>query len=78
MDVTIQIKNNYGQDVAYPACSNAKLFAEIAGTKTLTKEVLQKIRRLGIGIKLPSQDAVLNEWLRKEQNYEDGEVSRLV
>jgi len=58
MDVTIQIKNNYGQDVAYPACSNAKLFAEIAGTKTLTKEVLQKIRRLGIGIKLPPQDVI--------------------
>ena len=58
MDVTIQIKNNHGQDVAYPVCSNAKLFAEIAGTKTLTKETLQKIRQLGIGIKLAPQDVI--------------------
>ena len=67
MDITIQIKNNpYGKPLAYPACSNAKLFAEIAGAKTLTKETLQKVERLGVEIKLASQDAVLNEWLRKE------------
>jgi len=66
MDITIQIKNNYGQDVVYPACSNAKLFAEIAGTKTLTKETLQKIEWLGVEIKLASQDEILDNWLRKE------------
>tara|TARA_R110000824_G_scaffold347323_1_gene534106 strand:- start:96 stop:314 length:219 start_codon:yes stop_codon:yes gene_type:complete len=72
MDVTIQIKNNYGQDVAYPVCSNAKLFAEVAGTKTLTTEVLKRIMLLGFVIKFAPQDAVLNivalhqRWLTKE------------
>ena len=62
MDITIQIQN----DRAYPACSNAKLFAEIAGTKTLTTEVLQRIMWLGFKIKLASSDELLDNWLRKE------------
>ena len=67
MDITIQIKNNpYGNPLAYLACSNAKLFAEIAGTKTLTKETLEKIKWLGVEIKLASQDEILDNWLRKE------------
>ena len=66
MDITIQIKNNHGQDGAYPVCSNAKLFAEVAGTKTLPTEVLKRIMWLGFVIKYAHQDAVLNEWLTKE------------
>jgi hypothetical protein len=61
MDITIQIKN----DKAYPVCSNAKLFAEIAGTETLTSEVRQAILWLGFEIKIISSDKLLDRF-RKE------------
>jgi hypothetical protein len=48
--VTIQIKNNYGAMTAYPVCANAHAFASIAGTKTLTAQVLKNIRALGFEI----------------------------
>jgi hypothetical protein len=37
----------YGKNTFYPLCEKAKLFAAIAGTKTLTAEVLGGIKELG-------------------------------
>ena len=48
MKVTIQVKNVYGEDKVYPVCSNAKLFAEIAGTKTLSANTLQIMKEHGV------------------------------
>jgi hypothetical protein len=48
--ITITIKSNYGAVTAYPACPRAQAFARIAGTKTLTVEVLKTIRELGYEI----------------------------
>lgn len=45
--VRVQIKNVYGNDVYYPACPTAQLFADVAGTKTLTFEKLRLIKRAG-------------------------------
>ena len=64
MKVTIQVKNVYGEDKVYPVCSNAKLFAEIAGTKTLTVDTLQRMKWLGVEFDYAPNDAVLNDWLR--------------
>lgn len=50
MFVEIQIREVYGASKFYPANDTAKIFAEIAGTKTLTKNTLDKIKRLGIDI----------------------------
>ena len=47
MEIKVKLKNVYGQDLVYPACSKAKLFAQIAGTTTLTPETLSKIMFLG-------------------------------
>ena len=47
MEIKVKLKNVYGQDLVYPACSKSKLFAEIAGTTTLTPETLSKIMFLG-------------------------------
>ena len=48
--ITIEIKSQYGQTVAHPICCKAKLFAKIAGTKTLTMETLKNVRALGYEI----------------------------
>lgn len=50
MQITIQVKSNYGALAAYPVCPIAKAFADIAGTKTLTTQALQTIQRMGYEI----------------------------
>lgn len=59
--ITVRIANQYGTEVIHPVCEQAKLFAAIAGTKTLTKDTLLNIKRLGYGITLQptSLDQVL-------------------
>ena len=57
--ITIEIKSQYGQTVAHPICCKAKLFAKIAGTKTLTLETLKAIKSLGYEI-----DQVIPELLK--------------
>lgn len=47
MEIKVKLKNVYGQDLVYPVCSKAKVFAQIAGTTTLTPETLSKIMFLG-------------------------------
>lgn len=50
MEIKVTIKSVYGVDKIYPACFQAKLFAEIAGTKTLTDSTIDKIKELGFVI----------------------------
>lgn len=52
MKIQIEMKEVYGDTKIYPVCSKAKLFAQIAGTKTLTKAVLEDIERLGYQLEL--------------------------
>jgi hypothetical protein len=47
MEIKVKLKNVYGQDLVYPVCSKEKVFAQIAGTTTLTPETLSKITLLG-------------------------------
>lgn len=47
MQITLQLCNIYGQTKAYPMCDKAKIFAKIAGTKTLTRVTLCQIDALG-------------------------------
>lgn len=51
MIVEISVKNIYGKLTVYPVNAAAKKFAEIAGTTTLTHDVLCKIEALGFEIK---------------------------
>lgn len=48
--ITIQVKDVYGVPTVYPVCEAAKLFADIAGTKTLTHRTLTQIEALGYEI----------------------------
>ena len=52
--ITIQIKSVYGELKVYPVCDDAKLFAAIAGTKTLTHATLCLVERLGFTIETTS------------------------
>lgn len=50
--IQIEMKEVYGETKVYPVCERAKLFARIAGTKTLTNEVLKDVERLGYQLEL--------------------------
>ncbi|CAM6053512.1 unnamed protein product [Sphagnum tenellum] len=50
MNILIEVKTVYGKEAIYPVCANAKTFAEIAGSKTLTRATLAKIAKLGFSI----------------------------
>jgi len=50
MQITVTIREVYGIKTVYPVCITAKVFASIAGTKTLTLATLKKIEALGYSI----------------------------
>jgi len=50
MNITVEVRDVYGQVKFYPKCDSAKLFADIAGTKTLTADALKKIEALGYSV----------------------------
>lgn len=52
MKITIRIEKNYGIETAYPACDQSRLFAKLAGTKTLTHHALDTIAALGYQIQI--------------------------
>lgn len=47
MEILVRITSNYGARAVYPVCETAKIFATIAGTKTLKPETLNSIKALG-------------------------------
>jgi hypothetical protein len=47
MEITLLRKDQYGKAVYYPICDKAKVFANIAGTKTLTADTVRRIKELG-------------------------------
>jgi hypothetical protein len=49
-EIVVQIKQVYGNDTVYPICTQAKLFAELLGQKTLTFTDLNIIKRLGFAV----------------------------
>jgi hypothetical protein len=59
MELVVEIKNVYGVEQVYPVCNKAKLFASIAGTKTLTHKVMIDIASLGYLVTL--KQPTLNE-----------------
>ena len=56
-EIKVRIRNVYGNDVVYPACERSQIFADIAGSKTLTVHTLKKIRKLGITFQLETETA---------------------
>ena len=54
--ITVEVKNVYGIETVYPACDKAKLFARLAGTKTLTRHALRDIAALGYQIEVKQKE----------------------
>lgn len=52
MIIVIQIRNVFGNNLAYPVCKRAHTFARIAGTKTLSRSMLYDIEELGYNVKV--------------------------
>lgn len=50
MDIFVEIKNVYGVQNVYPVCDQAKFFAALAGTKTLTTQAIKLIKQQGFSI----------------------------
>ena len=54
--VIIELKSVYGKENIYPVNDQAKLFASIAGTKTLSRSQLKTIAALGFTVELKAQE----------------------
>jgi hypothetical protein len=48
--ITVKITKNYGNEAIYPVCDTAKMFAEIAGTKTMSRRLIDQVKQLGYSI----------------------------
>ena len=53
--ITVRKTTNYGNVAVYPVCDSAKVFADIAGTATLTPQTIKCIRDLGITVELQQE-----------------------
>ena len=53
--ITVKIRNVYGEDKVYPVSDEARLFASIAGTTTLTNSTINMIKQLGYSIWVEQQ-----------------------
>ena len=53
--LVVEKKNVYGIERVYPVCTKAKLFASIAGNKTLRPDVIELIKKLGYNLTTESE-----------------------
>jgi hypothetical protein len=50
IEIFVTYRRVYGMPVIYPACPNAKLLAQLAGTKTFSPRMIPIITRLGYDV----------------------------
>ncbi len=55
MFITVSIRSVYGNQIIYPACDKSQAFASIAGTRTLTHQVIKQIKALGYEVRVEPQ-----------------------
>ncbi len=55
MTITVRIKNVYGNETIYPVCEKAEIFARLAGTKTLSRCAIERIKALGYSVLVAPQ-----------------------
>jgi hypothetical protein len=50
MNIQVETRSVYGNELVYPVCDRAKLFAKLTKTKTLNSQDLRNIKDLGYTI----------------------------
>ncbi len=60
-EITVEIREVYGQTKYYPQCEDAKVFAAIACTTTLTEQTLRRVMKLGYKVKTLQRPTELTE-----------------
>ena len=50
--ITVTVKNVYGNETIYPACKDSAFFCRLAGTKTITAEMMRLIRANGYDVRV--------------------------
>ena len=55
MNIIVQIRNVYGNELIYPVCATAQLLAKLAGRKTLGTVDIKTIEELGYVIRVQPQ-----------------------
>ena len=58
-ELTLLRKDQYGKAVYYPVCDKAKVFAQIAGTRTLTSDTVRRIKELGYKFNIQHEEEVI-------------------
>lgn len=53
--IMVEVRSVYGNETVYPACNKAACFCRIAGSRTLTANMLTHIKTLGYEIRLAPQ-----------------------
>jgi hypothetical protein len=59
MNITVEIREVYGQPKIYPVCDKAKIFADIAGTTTLLPRDIQRVQMLGYEVLVKQKELKL-------------------
>ena len=59
MKIVVEVREVYGNRTVYPVCEAARLFAALAGTKTLTHQAVSMIRQLGYTIEIKQKEVTL-------------------
>ena len=54
--VVVMVKDIYGRQTIYPVCPQAKVFAQLAGTTTLTPQAVTLIRTLGYQVNVQQRE----------------------
>lgn len=57
--IQIQVRSVYGNQQAYPANKAAEILANIAGTKTLSRQTLAQIKELGYEVEQVQQPSFM-------------------
>jgi hypothetical protein len=62
MQIIIQIRSVYGNNLAYPMCENSKTFARMLNSKTINRRTLYDIEHLGFTVMVSYPGAPLVNW----------------
>ena len=55
MNITVQIKTVYGNEMIYPVDNNARVFTFLTGKKTLNRRDISKIKELGYTVNVQQE-----------------------